>query len=232
VDQQLRTILTLLGNIVGVMSVIAVVSIVDGANSTSRTRWPGRIGRFQHFNRRTPSTFSSDFEKFLKSLHNPRITLADLAYLRERVTLAQYIDANLSASAELRNRTLNIQSVASREDQKLPNDGTMGPEGRQAFHHPGDEHSKDVVVLGFDAADRLYPSVDRSAKRSGLPGCRSASSGFSRRSPRASGQSKSVGSHPDYFVSKDVRHAPFADGFDQTGRPRPGPGLRRPRRAW
>ena len=30
---KLRTILTLLGNIVGVMSVIAVVSIIDGANS-------------------------------------------------------------------------------------------------------------------------------------------------------------------------------------------------------
>ncbi|MBP1595789.1 MAG: macB 48 [Acidobacteria bacterium] len=170
---KLRTILTLLGNIVGVMSVIAVVSIVDGANSYIENEVAGEGSGVFNLQQANTLDILSDFEKFLKSLHNPRITLADLAYLRERVTLAQYIDANLSASAELRNRTLNIQSVAIQgRSENYPMMGRWDLKDGRHFTTQEIEHSKDVVVLGFDAADRLYPSVDPIGKEiriAGLP---------------------------------------------------------------
>jgi len=170
---KLRTILTLLGNIVGVMSVIAVVSIVDGANSYIENEVAGEGSGVFNLQQANTLDILSDFEKFLKSLHNPRITLADLAYLRERVTLAQYIDANLSASAELHNRTLNIQSVAIQgRSENYPMMGRWDLKDGRHFTTQEIEHSKDVVVLGFDAADRLYPSVDPIGKEiriAGLP---------------------------------------------------------------
>src|SRR5512137_2376059 len=99
---KLRTILTLLGNIVGVMSVIAVVSIIDGMNAYIRTEVANEgsgVFRVQQVNE---LDILSDFDKFLKSLHNPKITLEELDYLQRHVPLAELMDANQSSSAELR----------------------------------------------------------------------------------------------------------------------------------
>jgi putative ABC transport system permease protein len=110
-SNKLRTFLTLLGNIVGVMSVIAVVSIIDGMNTFIRTEVANEgsgVFRVQQVNE---LDILSDFDKFLKSLHNPDVTLRDLEILRERVTLADYMDAGQSASMEVRYLRHSIKSV-------------------------------------------------------------------------------------------------------------------------
>jgi putative ABC transport system permease protein len=110
-SNKLRTVLTLLGNIVGVTSVIAVVSIIDGMNLYIRNEVASEgTGVFQ-VQQVNPLDILSDFEKFLKSLHNPKITLADLDYLRRRVTLADVMDANQSQAAEVRYARHSIDSV-------------------------------------------------------------------------------------------------------------------------
>jgi putative ABC transport system permease protein len=170
---KLRTILTLLGNIVGVMSVIAVVSIIDGANSYIENEVAGEGSGIFSVTQVNTLDILSDFDKFLKSLHNPRITLSDLAYLREKVTLAEYMDANLSTSAEIRNRALNIKSVTTMgRSENYPLMGRWDlKDGR---HFTGQEvtHSAEVAVIGFDVADRLYSGVDPIGKEiriSGMP---------------------------------------------------------------
>jgi putative ABC transport system permease protein len=110
---KLRTVLTLLGNIVGVMSVIAVVSIIDGANTYIETEVAGEGSGVFSVSQVNGLDMLSDYDKFLKSLHNPKITLSDLEYLRANVTLAECMDANMSTSAEVRNRALNISSVST-----------------------------------------------------------------------------------------------------------------------
>jgi putative ABC transport system permease protein len=158
---KLRTILTLLGNIVAVMSVIAVVSMIDGANSYIESQVAGEGSGVFHVQRFNTTDILSDFDKFLKSLHNPEITTADLAFLRERVTLAQFMDSNLSAQTEVRNRAQYIKSVPTqgRSDNYVMLGRWEIKDGR---HFTSQEvlHSKDVAVLGFDVADRLYPNVD------------------------------------------------------------------------
>ena len=99
---KLRTILTLLGNIVGVMSVIAVVSIIDGMNSYMRNEVASEGSGVFTVQQVNGLDILSDFEKFLKSLHNPKITLYDYYYLRERMTLADYMDVSQSAAADVR----------------------------------------------------------------------------------------------------------------------------------
>ncbi len=170
---KLRTILTLLGNIVGVMSVIAVVSIIDGANSYIESEVAGEGSGVFSVQQVNGLDILSDFDKFLKSLHNPKITLAELAYLRERVTLAEYMDASLGASAEVRNRALYISSVGIQgRSENYPMLGRW--ELKDGRHFSGQEvlHSKDVAVIGYDIADRLYPSLDPIGKElriAGLP---------------------------------------------------------------
>jgi putative ABC transport system permease protein len=158
---KLRTILTLLGNIVGVMSVIAIVSIIDGTNSYIEDEVASEGTGVFRVTRQNPLDILTDFDKFLEARHNPRMTLYDLEYLRERVTLAEYINGSLGTGAEVRYRRRHIESVGV--EGKLEYYPLMGKydlqDGRHFSVHEI-EHRTAVAVIGFDVADRLYPGID------------------------------------------------------------------------
>jgi putative ABC transport system permease protein len=158
---KLRTFLTLLGNIVGVMSVIAVVSIIDGMNTYIENEVTGEgTGVFQVQQVNTLDILS-DIDKFMESLHNPRITYSDLTYLREHVTLAEYIDASTSTSSEIRYRNRYISGVGVRGwTENYPMYGRWDLEDGRHFSSQEVQHSSDVAVIGFDIADRLFPGID------------------------------------------------------------------------
>jgi putative ABC transport system permease protein len=158
---KLRTVLTLLGNIVGVMSVIAVVSIIDGMNSYIRNEVAHEgsgVFRVQQVNE---LDILSDFDKFLKSLHNPKITLTDLQALRERVTLADQMDANQSSGADIRYQKFYIKSVTIQgRSENYPMLGKWELKDGRHFSVQEVQHSAAVAVLGFDVADRMFSGVD------------------------------------------------------------------------
>jgi putative ABC transport system permease protein len=170
---KLRTILTLLGNIVGVMSVIAVVSIVDGANTYIENEVAGEGSGVFSVQQVNGLDILSDFDKFLKSLHNPKITLSDLAFMRAHVTLAEVMDANQSASTEIRNRALNVKSVSVLgRSENYPVMGRWDLKDGRHFSSLEVQHSTDVAVVGYDVADRLYSGVDPIGKEirvAGMP---------------------------------------------------------------
>jgi len=170
---KLRTILTLLGNIVGVMSVIAVVSIIDGANTYIENQVAGEGSGVFDLQQVNGLDILSDYEKFLKSLHNPKVTLSDLTYLREHVTLAEYMDAHLGTSAEARGHGLYIKSVSVQgRSENYPMLGKWDLKDGRHFSSQEVEHSKEVAVIGADVADRLYSDVDpvgREIRIAGLP---------------------------------------------------------------
>jgi putative ABC transport system permease protein len=170
---KLKTVLTLLGNIVGVMFVMAIVSIMDGAKTSIENAMSGEgSGVFQVAQMNTLEILSN-FDKYLQSLHNPKITESDLAFLRERVTLAEYMDAGLSVSAEIRNRSLYIKSVSVRgrsENYPMLDQWELS-DGR---HFTGQEviHRKQVAIVGSEVGSRLFPSLDpigREIRISGFP---------------------------------------------------------------
>jgi putative ABC transport system permease protein len=170
---KLRTFLTLLGNMVGVMSVMAVVSILDGADAYIENEMLGAGSGIFQVERQNALDVLSDFNKFLKSMNNPDVTLSDLEYLQERVTLAEYMDASIAASVEVRNRRLNIKSVPVRgRTENYPMMGRWDLKDGRHFTDQEVSHRKEVAVIGFDIADRLYASVDPIGKEihiAGLP---------------------------------------------------------------
>jgi putative ABC transport system permease protein len=168
---KLRTILTLLGNIVGVMSVIAVVSIMDGANSYIENEVAGEGSGIFTVQQVNGLDILSDFDKFLKSLHNPEITLSDLSYLREKVTLAEYMDANLSTGTEVRHGALNIKSVSTMgRSENYPMMGRWDLQDGRHFSTQEVSHSSNVAVIGYDVADRLYSGIDPIGKEIRIAG--------------------------------------------------------------
>src|SRR6266545_4019351 len=168
---KLRTMLTLLGNIVGVMSVIAVVSIIDGMNSYIRNEVAHEGSGVYRVQQVNELDILSDFDKFLKSLHNPKITVDDLDYLRERVTLAETLDANQTTSAEVRfqRRYVKSATVQGRSDN-YPAIGNWELTDGRHFIPLEVQHSQLVAVIGFDIADKLYPDVDPIGKEIKIAG--------------------------------------------------------------
>jgi len=168
---KLRTVLTLLGNIVGVMSVIAVVSIIDGMNSYIRNEVAHEgsgVFRVQQVNE---LDILSDFDKFLKSLHNPRIGLDDLDYLREHVTLAETMDANQATSAEVRYLRRYVKSATVQgRSENYPAIGKWGLKDGRHFTPHEVQHSQQLAVIGFDIAEKLYPDVDPIGKEIKIAG--------------------------------------------------------------
>ncbi len=170
-SNKLRTILTLLGNIVGVMSVIAVVSIIDGMNSYIRTEVANEGSGVFSVQQVNTLDILSDFDKFLKSLHNPKITMLDLAILRERVTLADYMDASQSVGAEVRYQRHSIKSVSiSGRTENYPLLGKWDLQDGRHFSPQEVQRSADVAVIGFDIADRMFPGVDPIGKELKIAG--------------------------------------------------------------
>ncbi len=168
---KLRTILTLLGNIVGVMSVIAVVSIIDGMNSYIRTEVANEGSGVFSVQQVNTLDILSDFDKFLKSLHNPKVTLLDLEILRERVTLADYMDASQSVGAEVRYLRHSIKSVGiTGRTENYPLLGNWELQDGRHFSMQEVQRSADVAVIGFDIADRMFPGVDPIGKELKIAG--------------------------------------------------------------
>ncbi len=158
---KLRTILTLLGNIVGVMSVIAVVSIIDGMNSYMRNEVASEGSGVFTVQQVNGLDILSDFEKFLKSLHNPKITLYDYYYLRERMTLADYMDVSQNASADVRFQRFYIKNVGIQgRGENYPLLGKWDLKDGRHLSSQEVQHGQQVAVIGFDIADRMYPGQD------------------------------------------------------------------------
>jgi putative ABC transport system permease protein len=170
---KLRSFLTLLGNIVGVMSVMAVVSILDGANSYVENEMIGSGSGVFRVQRMNSLEIISDFDKFLESRHNPKVTYSDLEYLREHVKLAEYIDASLSTTVDVHYRRVDIESVSLQgRTENYPMLGEYDLKDGRHFSSQEVTRKRNVAIIGFDIAEELYPSIDpigKDIKVAGLP---------------------------------------------------------------
>src|SRR5438132_12146240 len=109
---KLRSFLTLLGVIFGVMVVVLVASVIEGANlyvSEKIANMGSNTLSIQKFG------IITSFEEFLEAnRRNKDLTLADAEYLRERMTLAQYVAVEGGASAELKAENQKLTNISVR----------------------------------------------------------------------------------------------------------------------
>lgn len=158
---KLRTFLTLLGNIVGTMSVIAVVSLINGIDMYARQEVLDEGTDVFTISRINVLQFLTDFDEFLESLNNPRLTLDDRDWLAERMTGARAVSAALDNRADLKAGSRSFRNAAVRgktEDYVLLEDVDLAV-GRHLTEV--DVHqSRAVAILGWDVARDLFPGVD------------------------------------------------------------------------
>ena len=169
---KLRSFLTLLGVIFGVMTVVAVASVIEGF--------------FRYVDRTVTSDLGTNtvivdkfgmitsFDEFLVALRrNKDLTLDDMKYLQERMTLAQQIGAQGGSSAEIRagNEKLTGVSVRGMSPEMINIDTTQAEYGRY-IAAGDDERRRNVTLIGAEIADKLFNRRDvigREIKINGLP---------------------------------------------------------------
>jgi putative ABC transport system permease protein len=156
---KLRSLLTVLGNIVAVTSIIAVVSLVQGLNASVTDAIQSEFSADAFTVQRRPLTLTDEEEE--RSQSNPRVTLDDAQALRTYGGTIGLVMAESSAQAQLKYRDVSIDNVnirgVTKEYLSLPS--TQIERGRPITPTEFDD-GRLVAILGWETADRLFGQIE------------------------------------------------------------------------
>jgi putative ABC transport system permease protein len=168
---KLRSFLTLLGVIFGVMVVVLVASVIEGANlyvANKIANMGSNTLSIQKFG------IITSFEEFLDAnRRNKNLTLADAEYLRERMTLAQYVAVEGGASAELKAENQKLTNISVRGvSANMVNIDVVQPDLGRYIGEMDEERRRYVTMIGSEVAKQLFNNLNvlgREVKINGLP---------------------------------------------------------------
>jgi putative ABC transport system permease protein len=158
---KLRSLMTVLGNIVAVTSIIAVVSLIQGLNASVKQAILNQAGADSFNIQQFPVTRSD--EEFDKVRGNPRITLTDARAIRrygsEHIASVM-ADSSASGRVTYRDRSIDntrIQGVSG----EYVNFSSFDAERGRLMSVAEVDSARPVAIIGWQTADRLFgPDVD------------------------------------------------------------------------
>jgi putative ABC transport system permease protein len=155
---RLRSLLTLLGIVIGVMTVIAVVSIIAGLNDYVASRI-FNLGPDVITISRTEPVIAS-FEQWLENEKRKNLYLPDMDAIREACIHCRSVGASLSSRARVKSGRDYVDSRISGHTAEVA--GILGQELQSGrfFTEYDVEHSRNVAVIGSDVAETLFPFAD------------------------------------------------------------------------
>ena len=158
-SNKLRSLMTVLGNIVAVTSIIAVVSLVQGMNEYVTNVVLSGVGADNFTIQRMPIIRTQADEDRVR--RNPRVKLTEAAAIRKYSENVSAIAAQASASATMsfRNESVDGAQVQGVSADYI-NFRTFDVE-RGRLISPVEVNSlRPVTIIGWDVADKLYGPVD------------------------------------------------------------------------
>src|SRR6188768_933365 len=152
-SNKLRSLLTVIGNVVAVTSIIAVVSLVQGLNASVKDAIQSQVGADSFAVTRNPVTFTQTQEQ--RAASNPRITLEDAEALRAfgghiKTVMAE---AGNSGTAKYRSETLDSIRIRGVTKEYTLLSTTRIERGRPITPREF-EDGRPVAVVGWGTADR------------------------------------------------------------------------------
>ena len=154
-SSKLRSFMSVLGNIVAVTSIIAVVSLIQGLNATVTDAIVSQVGADSFVVDRYGVTRSE--EDFEKVRSNPRITLRDAAAIRTYSPLVRSVMAESSRPGQVAFQEKLLESVSVRGvSAEYVNFSSYNAERGRLLSPSEVERHRNVVLLGWGTADRLF----------------------------------------------------------------------------
>jgi len=157
---KLRSLMTVLGNIVAVTSIIAVVSMIQGLNASVKQAILNQAGADGFNIQQFPITRSD--EEFEKVRGNPRITLQDAHAIRKNSEQVSAVMADSSAGGRVTYRDKAIDNARVQGVTAEYIDFTSFDAERGRLMSPTEvATARPVTIIGWQIADRLFgPDVD------------------------------------------------------------------------
>jgi putative ABC transport system permease protein len=156
---KLRSLLTVLGNVVAVTSIIAVVSLVQGLNASVKDAIQSEFAADSFAVQRQGLTRTE--EESLRAQSHPRVTLADAEAIRTFSPNVSLVMAEASNGAPVKYRNESLDGIrvrgVTKEYNSLPS--TTIERGR-AITSAEFDAGRRVAILGWGAADRLFGPLD------------------------------------------------------------------------
>ena len=169
---KLRSLLTVLGNIVAVTSIVTVVSLIQGMNSYVSNAIVSDVGADSFTIQRMPPIRTEADEERVRA--NPRITLAEARAIKRISDNITSVMAQAQNSATLSYRAQEIENVSIQGvTSEYADFGTFNANERGRMMSATEvDRSQLVTVIGFDIADKLFGDVnplDKVVKIAGIP---------------------------------------------------------------
>ena len=164
-SNKLRTLLTLLGIIIGVLTIITVVSIIQGLNNYVYTKMA-----FYGANDFSVSKFSmigTSLEDFREQLKRKDLLLEDMRLLQRRCLNCEIVGASANTGRTVKFGSQSLKNVGVRgvtfQDHLIGSVEELD-RGRH-FLKADEDRSRYVCTIGSDVVEKLFPTLDPLGKR-------------------------------------------------------------------
>ncbi len=158
ISNKLRSILTLIGVIIGVMTVIAVVSIIAGMNKYVSDRI-SRLGSSTFFVDKFGITMSE--EDYINALKRKDLSMEDMEAVRKNCSLCWKVGARQVTFRKVKYRKEYVSDItvvgATANFTEVMDFDLSSGRSHTDFE---DEHNRRVALLGWEVADNLFPNQD------------------------------------------------------------------------
>ena len=158
VSNKLRSILTLIGVIIGVMTVIAVVSIIAGMNKYVADQISS-LGSTTFFIDKFGITMSE--EDYINALKRKDLGIEDMEAVRKNCSLCWKVGARQVTFRKVKYKKeyvsdITIVGATANFSEVMDFDLSSG----RSHTDFEDEHNRRVALLGWEVADNLFPNQD------------------------------------------------------------------------
>jgi len=162
---KLRTLLTLLGIIIGVLTIIAVVSIIQGLNNYVYEKMS-----FYGANDFTVTKFSmigTSIKDYREQMKRKDLRMEDMRLLQKKCRSCDMIGASVSTNKTVKYRNEYLKNVSILGLTHL--DHMIGSveeleRGRHILKED-EEHSRYICTIGADVVEKIFPNLDPLGKR-------------------------------------------------------------------
>ncbi len=186
---KLRTVLTLLGVVIGVASVIAVVTLVNGANVYVATK-VNRYGADVFSISKQPA-FITSYEQYVAMQKRRNITLDDYHAVRDGCTACGAVGAFQSTLGKIVvGSQSSTDSTVRGYTWQMPDLQNLNIVQGRGFTPTDDEHASRVAVVGSDIQENLMKGEDPIGREIRVDGILYTVVGLAEKQGKTLGQSQ------------------------------------------
>jgi putative ABC transport system permease protein len=168
---KLRTVLTLLGVVIGVASVIAVVTLINGANTYVATKI-NRVGADVFTISKSPAIITN-YAEYVKYGKRKIITLDEFRELQENCDKCRGLGAMQSSTGKIVVGTQSSTDTSIRGyTWQMPDMQNLNIVEGRGFTQADDDHGAHVAIIGTDIQENLMGGGDpigREIRVDGVP---------------------------------------------------------------